>query len=61
MTNDVLKDGRTLDEVNSDIKKNRMVYANVIVASTKNVTFSENGLKTAPTQDGLKVRLSKSV
>lgn len=45
MTNDVLKDGRTLDEVNSDIKKNRTVYANVIVASTKNVTFSEKWLK----------------
>ena len=45
MTNDVLKDGRTLDEENSDIKKNRTVYANVIVASTKNVTFSEKWLK----------------
>lgn len=44
-TNDVLKDGRTYSEVAEEIKDSNSVYANVIVASTKNISFSDKWLK----------------
>lgn len=44
-TNDVLKDGRIYSEVEEEIKNSDSVYANIIVASTKNISFSDKWLK----------------